>query len=156
MDKIKRQKEILKIISENEIQTQEELLATLKTEGYETTQATVSRDIRELGLRKKHIGTGGQKYTAPDNLKLQMDAGKNGSYQQILSSAVTGVSSAGNIIVVKTYSGMAMAVAAAIDALEFSEIVGSIAGDDTIMCACDSDEDAEILINKVYALIRGN
>ena len=149
MDKIKRQKEILKIISENEIQTQEELLATLKTEGYETTQATVSRDIRELGLRKKHIGTGGQKYTAPDNLKLQMDAGKNGSYQQILSSAVTGVSSAGNIIVVKTYSGMAMAVGAAIDGMNIDGVAGCIAGDDTIFVAVQDIDTIKAIMAKI-------
>ena len=150
--KIDRQKTILKLISEKTISAQEELLAALQAEGVETTQATISRDIRELGLRKKHVDTGIQKYVAPEAKRIQADAAGSQSYIQILASGITEVLPAGNIVVVKTYSGMASAVGAAIDSMKLTGVVGCIAGDDTIFVAVQDSE----YVEKVMSELRGD
>ena len=129
-----RQKKILEIVSSEDIETQEELMNALAREGYETTQATVSRDIRELKLRKVSMGVGGRVYR-PSGLATDSAIGSMESYKNILSSSVLSVDTAGNLVVVKTVSGMAMAVAAAIDSLRIDGVMGSIAGDDTIFVA---------------------
>ena len=129
-----RQKKILEIVSSEDIETQEELMNALAREGYETTQATVSRDIRELKLRKVSMGVGGRVYR-PSGLATDPAIGSMESYKNILSSSVLSVDTAGNLVVVKTVSGMAMAVAAAIDSLRIDGVMGSIAGDDTIFVA---------------------
>jgi len=136
--KTKRQLKILEMINEHEIETQEDLSYRLKKEGYQVTQATISRDIRELNLTKVSIGKGNQKYVALDHHLENME----GKYRKIFLNAFVAIDIAQNIIVVKTVSGMAMAVAAAIDSWTCGEIVGSIAGDDTVMSVARTNDDA--------------
>ena len=128
--KLKRHKKIIELISNEVVETQEDLAQRLKEAGFDVTQATVSRDIRELKLSKVVID-GRQRYAVLQNNNL----GMNDKYLRILKDGLVSMDMAQNILVLKTVSGMAMAVAAAIDALSFSEIAGCIAGDDTIMCS---------------------
>ena len=140
---------ILEIIESKDIETQEELAEELKNRGVKVTQATVSRDIRELKLSKISTGAGRQKYVV-----LKQDDGHMGDkYIRVLKDGFASMDMAQNILVIKTVSGMAMAVAAAIDALKFKEIVGSIAGDDTIMMAVRTVEETQILMDKIRAMI---
>lgn len=148
MKKIRHGK-IIEIIEEHDVETQEELAAYLKAAGYEVTQATVSRDIRDLKLSKVPTGNGRQKYIV---LK-QDDSYLGDKYIRVLKDGFATMDMAQNILVIKTVSGMAMAVAAAIDALKFKEIVGSIAGDDTIMMAVRTVEETRILMDKIHAMI---
>ena len=130
---------ILRIISEQEIETQDDLIATLKENGFDVTQATVSRDIKQLGLVKTTDGEGKYRYSAPH----PSSSGSDSKFKNILSEAIISSESAENMVVVKTYSGMANAAAAAIDALASDRILGSIAGDDTILIVTKNDETAE-------------
>lgn len=147
--KIKRQTKILELIKKYEIETQEDLSAYLEKEGFQVTQATVSRDIRELKLTKVSLGNGKQKYIA----LLETNEDLYQKYERIFRDGFISMDIAQNILVVKTVPGMAMAVAAALDALQIQEIVGSIAGDDTIMCAVRSTEDAIAVIDKLRKFI---
>ena len=125
--KTKRQLKMLELIKKHEIETQEELSDYLLKEGFQVTQATVSRDIRELKLT---------------NVALREESEDlSEKYTRVFKDAYISMDMAQNILVIKTVSGMAMAVAAAIDAMHLHEIVGCIAGDDTIMCAVRSVED---------------
>lgn len=133
-----RQKKIKELITNYEIETQEELAEKLMSEGFNVTQATVSRDIRELKLSKIATASGKQKYAIFHSLVSDMTQ----KYERVLKDGFLSVDVAKNILVVKTIPGMAMAVAAAIDGLEFEGIIGSIAGDDTIMCVLKSDDQA--------------
>ena len=133
--KIDRQRAILKIISESDIATQEELIRKLNDRGYETTQATISRDIREMGLRKKPGEFGRQRYVLEVRTREISRYNDSTSYDQILASGITGFEQAGNILVIKTYSGVAMAVGAAIDNMNLEGVAGCIAGDDTVFVA---------------------
>ena len=130
---------ILRIISEQEIETQDDLIAKLKENGFDVTQATVSRDIKQLGLVKTTDGEGKYRYSAPH----PSSSGSDSKFKNILSEAIISSESAENMVVVKTYSGMANAAAAAIDALASDRILGSIAGDDTILIVTKNDETAE-------------
>ena len=151
MLKTERQKLILRIISEQNIETQEELTKVLKDNGVETTQATISRDIRQLRLRKKPGEFGRQKYFAPEPVKVAAGGKNQESLIQILTSGIVNVSAAESIIVVKTYSGMAMAVGAAIDNMNIDGVAGCIAGDDTIFVAVTDASEYE----KVMSVLRG-
>ena len=143
--KIGRQARIVDLIAKYDIETQEELADYLKKEGYRVTQATISRDIRELKLTKIATNDGRQKYA----LMQPQGAGMNEKYLRVLKDGFVSMDMAQNILVIKTVSGMAMAVAAALDALKFSEVVGCIAGDDTIMCAIRSAEDTLRVMDKI-------
>lgn len=145
-----RHSEIIELIEQYEIETQEELADRLKEAGYQVTQATVSRDIRALNLSKIPCGNGRQKYV----LLKQEDAKLSDKYIRVLSDGFVSMDMAQNILVIKTVSGMAMAVAAALDAIKFKEIVGSIAGDDTIMVAVRTTEETKVLMQKIEQLIR--
>ena len=147
--KIKRQTKILELIKKYEIETQEDLSAYLEKEGFQVTQATVSRDIRELKLTKVSLGNGKQKYIA----LLETNEDMTQKYERIFRDGFISMDIAQNILVIKTVAGMAMAVAAALDALQIHEIVGSIAGDDTIMCAARSTEDAIAVIDKLRKFV---
>ena len=147
--KISRHAKILEIISKYEVETQEELAARLVQEGCPVTQATISRDIRELKLTKLALDNGKQKYIILQNQDVQM----NDKYLRVLKEGYLSVDRAENILVVKTVSGMAMAVAAALDAMNWSEIVGCIAGDDTIMAAIRTKEDALIVMDKIRKIV---
>ena len=136
--KTERQNKILDLIVKKEIGTQEELLDELNKAGYHVTQATVSRDIREMNLTKISLTGGKLRYVA--YRKTEEDLSEK--YHRIFRDAFLSMDTAMNMLVIHTVSGMAMAVAAALDDMEFPEIVGSIAGDDTVMCATRSVEDA--------------
>ena len=147
--KKRRHELILKLIKENVISTQEELLEKLVENGFAVTQATVSRDIRELKILKVTDDTGKQKYA----IVAQSENHLGAKYLRVLKEGFLSVTQAQNILVIKTVSGMAMAVAAAIDAMKFKEIAGSIAGDDTIMVAVVSTKEAGDLIPKISEII---
>lgn len=137
---------IVELIEAYDIETQEELADKLKEEGFQVTQATVSRDIRELKLSKVPTGDGKQKYV----VLRQDDSHLGDKYIRVLKDGFMSMDMAQNILVIKTVAGMAMAVAAAVDAMKFKEIVGSIAGDDTIMMAVRTVEDTRIVMEKIY------
>ncbi len=144
-----RHAKILEIITERNVETQEELARLLREEGYEVTQATVSRDIRQLGLTKAAAEDGTLRYT----LVRRRDDYAEDKYVRVLRDAFVSAEPAGSILVIKTVSGMAMAAAAALDAMDLSELAGCIAGDDTIFAAVRSFEDAEILRRHLRAMM---
>lgn len=136
---------ILEIIKEQEIGTQEDLARILRGEGFDVTQATVSRDIRELRLQKERTEGGGLRYVFPSaDASLLV-----GRYGRVMEDGIVSVDQAQNILVIKTVSGMAMAVAAALDHMNYPEVVGCIAGDDTIMVAVRTVEDTGNLMRKL-------
>ncbi|MEY8322798.1 arginine repressor [Lachnospiraceae bacterium 54-11] len=144
-----RHQRIKELVEQFEIETQEELADRLRGDGYTVTQATVSRDIRELKLSKIPMGNGRQKYT----ILMQSEHYLSDKYIRVLKDGFVSMDMAQNILVVKTVSGMAMAVAAAIDAMKLKEIVGSIAGDDTIMMAVKTAEDTQCVMDKIYDVL---
>ena len=146
--KATRHTKILELIERYEIETQEELSDYLRREGYQVTQATVSRDIRELKLTKVAQENGKQRYAA----LAEPGADMNGKYVRVFKEGFRSADTAQNILVVKTVSGMAMAVAAALDNMQCDEIVGSIAGDDTIMCAVRTSAEAQSLLARLKKL----
>ena len=147
--KTNRQSKIIEIIQKNEVETKDELSALLEKDGFRVTQATVSRDIRELKLTKIPTAGGRQKYAvitdAPENLSKK--------YERVLREGFLSMDMAQNILVIKTVSGMASAVCAAIDAMKMREIVGSIAGDDTIMCAIRTVDDTYAVMKKIRRIV---
>jgi len=147
--KTRRQAKILELISKNDIETQEELSDYLEQEGYQVTQATVSRDIRELKLTKLAMSGGKQKYVA----LVETSEDLSEKYTRIFRDGFLSMDMAQNILVIKTVSGMAMAVAAALDAMHLHEIVGCIAGDDTIMCAIRSYEDTIAVMSRLRKIV---
>ena len=147
--KIARHAHIIKLIQQYDIETQEELAAKLNETGFSVTQATVSRDIRELKLTKVQSDKGGVHYTILQNQDQEMSA----KYVRVLKDAFVSMDTAGNILVVKTVSGMAMAAGAALDELNWEEIVGCIAGDNTIMCAIRSPEEALRVMDKLKEML---
>ncbi len=140
---------IVELIENYEIETQDELADRLKEAGFPVTQATISRDIRELKLSKVPAGDGKQKYVV---LK-QDDRHLGDKYIRVLKDGFVSMDMAQNILVIKTVSGMAMAVAAAVDAMKLKEIVGSIAGDDTIMMAVRTVEDTKAVMDKISKML---
>ena len=151
--KAKRHKLICDLILKYEIETQEELVTKLLEAGCKVTQATVSRDIRELRLTKIVGESGAQKYALPRQEGGNQPPLAALRFSRVLQEGFVGVDVAGNIVVVRTLTGMAMAVAAALDHLNLDEIVGTIAGDDTIFLAVRTVEDAEILCEKIGTLV---
>lgn len=147
--KTSRHAKIIELIEKYHIGTQEELAAYLQKEGFPVTQATVSRDIRELRLTKTPTKDGTQRYMIPRNAH----GGVGEKYMRVLREGYVSMDMAQNILVIKTVSGMAMAVCAALDAMEWGEVVGSIAGDDTIMCAIRSVEDTRRVMDKISRIV---
>ena len=146
--KVKRHNEIIELIKTREVGTQEELSDLLKSKGYDVTQATISRDIRELNLTKVNSG-GRQKYAV-----IIKDEEFSYKYVRVLKEGFVSMLSSGNLIVLRTVVGMAMAVATAIDALEINEIIGCIAGDDTIFIAVSENSSTEDVMNKLKKLTK--
>ncbi len=144
-----RQGLILDIIAANTVETQEQLIEKLTEAGYPVTQATISRDIRELRLTKVACGFGVYKYV----VSTQETHSHSAKYLNILKETVTSVDHAGNIVIVKTYAGMAQAAAAALDSMGWTEIIGSIAGDDTIMLVVRSVESARVFSSELLGLL---
>ena len=147
-----RQRKILDIIENNRIETQEELLHLLHADGYPVTQATVSRDIRELSVVKRPDRSGRAVYAVSNQEKQEISS----AYDAVLREGFVSADTAQNILVIKTVSGMAMAVAASLDAMNDAAIVGTIAGDDTIMCAVKTAEDACAIRDRLYRYAKGN
>lgn len=145
-----RHQKIVELVQQYAIDTQEELARRLNESGFEVTQATVSRDIRQLKLTKSTGTDGRSRYTFLGESGAELAE----KYIRVLKDGLVSMDMAQNILVVKTVSGMAMAVAAALDAISFSEIVGCIAGDDTVMCAVRSVEDTRIVMDKIRELQR--
>ncbi|MCL1862365.1 MAG: arginine repressor [Defluviitaleaceae bacterium] len=139
--KQERQKAILELLRKQDIYTQEELTLVLKHKGFSVAQATVSRDIRELGLLKKNTRKG-QKYIVPEGTEVS-------PLKRVFRDGLVSIDYAGNMMVLRTLSGMAMAVAAALDSMKFPEILGSVAGDDVIICVVKTKAAAAALSEKL-------
>ena len=148
--KLERHSKIVELIGKYEIETQEELAEYLNKEGFNVTQATVSRDIRELKLSKVQMDNGKQRYVVLQNQDSFSD-----KYIRILRDSFMSMDMAQNILVIKTVEGRAMAAAAALDAIHFHEIVGCVAGDNTIFCAVRSVDDTIILMDKLKKILAG-
>ena len=147
--KRERHGKIIELIGRYDIETQEELAEKLNEAGFQVTQATVSRDIRELKLTKMTMGDR-QRYVAVREHSRQMGE----KYIGILRDGFVSMDMAQNILVIKTVSGMAMAVAAALDALHWQDIVGCIAGDDTVFCAIRTAEDTLQVMDKLRKMMK--
>ena len=146
--KVSRHAKIIELISQYDIETQEELAEYLNRAGFKVTQATVSRDIRDLKLTKVSVNGGKQKY-----ILHRPEEGLSEKYIRVLKDGYVSMDMAQNILVIKTVSGMAMAVAAALDAMKWNEVVGCIAGDDTIMCAIRTTEDTVAVMEKIRKIV---
>lgn len=151
--KTQRQNKILEIIENSDVETQEQLAELLCKEGFVATQATVSRDIKELRLVKiSSVGKDGKqgrsKYSQ-NSVKNEIDTRFTEKFKSILSEMVLRISYAGHMVVLKTYPGMAQAACAAIDSLDISDIIGSLAGDDTIFIVMSTENDAMDFVKKL-------
>ena len=144
-----RRKKIADLVTQYDIDTQEELALRLNGEGFKVTQATVSRDIRDMKLMKIQMPDGRQKYALMD--ETQTDHGEK--YARVLQDGFSKVDKAGHLLIVKTIPGMAMAVAAALDAMAWPEVAGTIAGDDTIMLAIRKESDVEELTERILDIV---
>ena len=151
MVKEKRQRAILDIIANHMIETQEQLLARLNENGFDVTQATISRDIRQLKLTKVPKENGGSRYAVLQNAPSEVGS----RYARVLKDAFISVDLAKNILVIKTVSGMAMAAAAAFDEMNWNEIVGCIGGDDTILCVARDDDAALVAAERLKKMVDG-
>ena len=147
--KVNRHAKIIELINKYHIETQEELADYLNQEGFTVTQATVSRDIRDLKLTKIPSENGKQRYA----LHQTSGSGMSEKYIRVLKDGYVSMDMAQNILVIKTVAGMAMAVAAALDAMQWKEVVGCIAGDDTILCAIRSTEDTVKVMDKIGRIV---
>jgi transcriptional regulator of arginine metabolism len=144
-----RQNKIIELIAEHEVDTQEKLAELLEKSGYEVTQATVSRDIKELRLIKSMTSTGKYKYSLPE----ERGERNTDRYVKIFNDTVRSARYSGNMIVIKTLTGCANAACEAIDSLDFQHILGTIAGDSTIFIIVDDAEQAPDLTTRFEELI---
>jgi transcriptional regulator of arginine metabolism len=147
--KKERRGKIIELIGEYPIETQEELAQRLEEAGFPVTQATISRDIRELKLTKVSVDGVHQRYTHLQEKETDLSY----KYTRVLQDGFLSMDPAENLLVIKTLSGMAMAVAAALDDLEVPGIVGCIAGDDTVMCAVRSVGEVPQVMNRIRKLL---
>lgn len=148
--KYQRHAAILKLIKDHNVNTQEQIIAILRQEGFDATQATVSRDIKELGLIKVANSDGSYKYVQPKANK----EGSSAKYLLILNQSILSITYALHTIVLKTHSGMAQAAGAAIDHLVGNEILGSIGGDDTLLLICHSEEHAKNIVSRLNTFLK--
>lgn len=149
--KSKRQQEILRIIENTNIETQDHLLSELRACGVKATQATISRDIKELRLVKEQTANGAYRYTQAVG---SVERNAPGRLLKIFREGVTSFDFAQNIIVVKTMPGLASAAGAALDGMEISGFVGSLAGDDTVLLIMRTNEAAELFCSEIHNLLR--
>lgn len=148
--KSNRQKKILELIEEKSIETQEQLLKELHDSGFKSTQATVSRDIKELRIVKTLDGVGGYRYSVPH----RNEGDKFGArFRVIFRECVTSIDSAQNIIVVKTMPGLGAAAGANIDALKMPAVVGSLSGDDTTLVIMRDTESAAEFCAELHKML---
>ena len=148
--KTKRHAKILEIISSYAVDTQEELLGHLKKAGFDVTQATVSRDIKELRLIKTLGSDGRYRYST---MKQEAD-GISSKFHSLFSDAVLHIDFAGNIVVIKCHSGMAQAACAAMDSLHWDAVVGTLAGEDTFICLTKDESQAGGLVTELKKLLK--
>ncbi len=148
--KSKRHESILKIIADNNIETQEDLIQKLLADGFDVTQATVSRDIRELKLIKVMNGQGSYKYIQP----TRGESSGNVKFNTALVESIVSVKYAANIVVIKTFSGLANAVASGVDNLNNPHILGCVAGDDTIIAVTSDIDAAKEISEKIRHMIK--
>ena len=151
--KAKRHAKILELIEEFDIDTQEELQDRLNQAGFTVTQATVSRDIKELRLIKTLSPNGNYHYTTHGEKGGRVDL--SFKFHAIFAEAVNSIDYAQNLVVIKCYTGMANAACAALDSIRWDGLVGTIAGDDTIMCAIRSVDDTIIVMEKIKKMVEG-
>ena len=145
-----RQLKILELISRTDVETQEELQALLRAEGVSATQATISRDIKELHLHKIPLETGGYKYALSSKTLAEKD--EREKYRSVLSTVLTSAVPACNIAVIKPLTGTANAAAVALESMQYSEIIGTLAGDDTLLCLFATDRAAYEFCSKINSL----
>ena len=148
--KSKRQLKIMEVIKEEDIQTQQELAAKLRQEGIEVTQATVSRDVKQLGLIKVPSEEGGYKYSLPPQHNEEVNT--TSRMKRMFQDSVVNIDYSENLIVVSTLPGTAQGVAALIDNSDWDYIIGTIAGDDTIMLIIKPKEKVQAVIDKLESL----
>ena len=150
MSKVKRQKKLLEVIKQHEIETQEELISILNASGYQVTQATVSRDIKELQLIK--VAGKEKKYRyAQVTQSKQLD---NAKFLNLFRAAVVSIEVAQNLIVIKTLISNGAPVGATVDSLNYKEVVGCVAGDDTLLIVTHTNQEANIVAGKLQDLLK--
>ncbi|NLJ31795.1 MAG: arginine repressor [Clostridiales bacterium] len=147
--KTRRHAKILELIREYPVDTQEELLRRLREDGFNVTQATVSRDIKELRLLKTPTGDGKYRYSAVQENSKDFSS----KFYSLLSDSAVSIQSACNLVVIKCLTGMAQAVCAAMDSMHWEGIVGTLAGDDTIFIACKNETNAEQLVHELKKMV---
>ena len=145
-----RHEKIIELIGKYSIDTQEELAARLNEEGFKVTQATVSRDIRALKMTKVTGKDGRSHYAILKDVSPMLGE----KYVRVMKEAVLSMDAAQNLVVVRTAPGMAMGVAAALDGMNWPEILGCIAGDDTIMCAVRTSEEASLIVSRLKTMVK--
>lgn len=148
--KVARHEKIMELIRQYDIDTQEELAARLNEAGFKVTQATISRDIRALKMTKVAGKDGKSHYAILEDSPSSL----GDKYTRVLHDALTSIDVGQNMVVIKTVPGMAMGVGAALDALKWTEILGSIAGDDTVMCVARTSEDALAVKDKLKSILK--
>lgn len=148
--KNKRQEKILELIAKYEIETHDEMITKLREDGYNVTQATISRDLRELKLTKVLTSRGTYKYTVNNS----RHHANNVKFNNAVVDSIVSVDYAGNNIVLKTYPGMAQAVASSVDALSVESILGCVGGDDTIIIVTRDEESSAEISEKIKELIK--
>ena len=148
--KSNRQEKILELINQHEIETQDDLIRHLQESGFVVTQATISRDIRELKLTKVLTGHGSYRYVLPS----QPETLPFPKYNRTVVESIISAEAAGNIIVIKTYPGLAQAVALGIDNMNLPKILGTVGGDDTIISVTKDVDYAKEAVRKIHDLMR--
>ena len=148
--KVARHEKIKELIQQYDIDTQEELASRLNEAGFKVTQATVSRDIRALKMMKVTGKDGKSRYVILQELPTEMGE----KYTRVLHDALLTIDQGQNILVIRTVPGMAMGVAAALDALNWEELLGSIAGDDTVMCVARTLEEASSVAERLKSILQ--
>jgi transcriptional regulator of arginine metabolism len=148
--KVARHEKIKELIQQYDIDTQEELASRLNEAGFKVTQATVSRDIRALKMMKVTGKDGKSRYVILQELPTELGE----KYTRVLHDALLTIDQGQNILVIRTVPGMAMGVAAALDALNWEEILGSIAGDDTVMCVARTLEEASSVAERLKSILQ--
>ncbi len=152
MDKNERQELILRLIRENDISTQDELTSLINSNGFNVTQATCSRDIKELGIIKVTLPNQGSKYAV---LERTGDVAP-GRLLSVFSNCLISCKNAMNLVVIKTLPGMAQAAASALDSMHLTSVVGTIAGDDTVFVAAEDIDEAKALVSTISDMKKGN
>lgn len=151
--KYQRHSKILELVKNESIETQDQLMARLKESGFDVTQATVSRDVKELRLYKRTDHSGVSRYDVANN-NISTDDGNQERFVAVLKHNMRSIDYAGNIVVIKAFPGMAQAVCAAIDAMNFDSVIGSIAGDDTIFLAVRTPDAVKKTISDLNRILQ--